>query len=196
MAEIKVSGGSDIFHVAKQWFDAIPRAGDLMKHNMYQTSKHTTYSTLRFCFHCKPLILSGILLSDMYMWIFEIYAWISEIKTICQFLSIFRRLPACSTNWVIPVTSRYLHQPIQVIVETVWREILVDVDDRQIVVVGDENAIVTEDDTGHVDATAETRQTIDSRLSRVRKNLLIAIKKKKKLERLRRRRPSLLRTHK
>ena len=60
-----------------------------------------------------------------------------------------------------------------------WREILVDVDDRQIVVVGDENAIVTEDDTGHVDATAETRQTIDSRLSRVRKNLLIAIKKKK-----------------
>ena len=60
------------------------------------------------------------------------------------------------------MTSRYLHEPIQVIVETAWREILVDVDDRQIVVVGDENAIVTENDAGHVDAAAETRQTINS----------------------------------
>ena len=54
---------------------------------------------------------------------------------------------------------------MEVGVEILWREVFVDVDDWQNVVAGDENAIVTADDTGHVDATAETRQT--QRVSRV-----------------------------
>ena len=48
---------------------------------------------------------------------------------------------------------------MKVSVEILWREVLVDVDDWQVVVAGDEDTIVTADDAGHVDAPANTTQT-------------------------------------